>query len=179
MSQYAEAAAPAAPVLPVDSEQPVVFVAGLWRRALAALVDALCLTPALLLLGWLAVKVTGFEAPVTLRFESVLELFLDGGSQFLSVVAVGVIIMLLYGFLFIVVTGATPGLRLLGLRVIDVFGETPAWWRALLRGLGVLLGVALLGLGVIWVGFDREKRGLHDWIAGTYVIRPGVGPKRG
>jgi uncharacterized RDD family membrane protein YckC len=26
-------------------------------------------------------------------------------------------------------------------------------------------------LGFFWVGFDSEKRGLHDWIAGTYVIK--------
>jgi uncharacterized RDD family membrane protein YckC len=26
-------------------------------------------------------------------------------------------------------------------------------------------------LGFLWVGFDSEKRGLHDWIAGTYVIK--------
>jgi uncharacterized RDD family membrane protein YckC len=23
----------------------------------------------------------------------------------------------------------------------------------------------------LWMGFDSEKRGLQDWIAGTYVIR--------
>ena len=30
---------------------------------------------------------------------------------------------------------------------------------------------ATLGLGFAWIGFDREKRGLHDWLAGTYVVR--------
>ena len=49
--------------------------------------------------------------------------------------------------------------------------ERPEWWRAFLRGWAVLLGVALLGMGLLWIGFDREKRGLHDWLAGTYVIR--------
>jgi uncharacterized RDD family membrane protein YckC len=28
-----------------------------------------------------------------------------------------------------------------------------------------------LSLGYLWIAFDAEKRGLHDWIAGTYVIR--------
>jgi uncharacterized RDD family membrane protein YckC len=23
----------------------------------------------------------------------------------------------------------------------------------------------------LWIGFDREKRGLHDWIADTYVVK--------
>ena len=30
---------------------------------------------------------------------------------------------------------------------------------------------ATLFLGFLWIGFDSEKRGLQDWIAGTYVIR--------
>lgn len=154
-------------------DAPVVRVAGLLRRMGAALVDALCLTPAIALLGWLAFRVTGVRAPAELRFESILELFLEGGSLFYGVLGMAVAIMLLYGFLFIVTTGATPGLRLLRLRVIDLYGDPPSWWRVVLRGLGLLVGVGLLGLGVLWVGFDREKRGLHDWIAGTYVIRAG------
>jgi uncharacterized RDD family membrane protein YckC len=28
-----------------------------------------------------------------------------------------------------------------------------------------------LALGFLWIGFDREKRGLHDWLADTYVVR--------
>ena len=40
-----------------------------------------------------------------------------------------------------------------------------------MRCAGYLAGVATLFLGFLWMGFDSEKRGLHDWIAGTYVIR--------
>ena len=43
--------------------------------------------------------------------------------------------------------------------------------RSLARCAGYLAGVVTLFLGFLWVGFDSEKRGLHDWIAGTYVIR--------
>ena len=39
------------------------------------------------------------------------------------------------------------------------------------RTAGYLAGLATLSLGFLWIGFDAEKRGLHDWIAGTYVIR--------
>ena len=180
MSQHAEAAlAPHGVGLGQATSEPTVHVAGLWHRLGAALIDALCLTPAILLLGWLAFRVTGIEAPAALRFETFLELFLEGGSMFYSVAAVAIIIALLYGFLFVAVTGATPGMRLLRLQVIDVYGGSPRWWRVVLRGLGLLVGVPILGLGLIWVGFDREKRGLHDWIAGTYVIRAGSWTKRG
>jgi hypothetical protein len=39
------------------------------------------------------------------------------------------------------------------------------------RCAGYLAGIATLFLGFLWIGFDHEKRGLQDWIAGTYVIR--------
>ena len=29
------------------------------------------------------------------------------------------------------------------------------------------------GLGVLWIAFDREKRGFHDHLARTYVVRGG------
>ena len=41
----------------------------------------------------------------------------------------------------------------------------------MLRSGGYVAAAATLLLGFLWIGFDSEKRGLHDWIAGTYVIR--------
>ena len=67
--------------------------------------------------------------------------------------------------------GRTPGMRLLRLRIINPYGEPPGALRALVRTAGYVLSFATLSLGFLWIGFDREKRGLHDWIAGTYVIR--------
>ena len=63
------------------------------------------------------------------------------------------------------------GKRLVGVRVVTWYGEPPTLVRSLVRTFGYLLSAALLWLGFIWIGFDREKRGLHDWIAGTYVVR--------
>jgi uncharacterized RDD family membrane protein YckC len=31
--------------------------------------------------------------------------------------------------------------------------------------------VFTLGLGFLWIGFDSEKRGLQDWVSGTYVVK--------
>jgi len=152
-----------------------VRVAGLWRRLCATIVDTMILSPVVILLGWLVLHVSGLRFPFTreLRLESLFELFLEGGGLLYSLMAVTLLVLLLYGLLFMATTGATPGLRLLRLRVINVYGEAPEWWRAVLRCAGFLLGLASLGLGFVWIGFDREKRGLHDWVAGTYVIRQG------
>ncbi len=171
MTQAAEQAETRGPDHP--AEAAAVFVAGMWRRLGAALIDAVLLAPVLWLLGFLAFLVAGYRAPLgpKLGLASLLELLLDGGGALYGFVGVGLLILLLYGFLFLTTAGATPGLRAVGLRVISVYGQRPEWWRMLLRCVGFVLGVLSLGLGFLWMGFDREKRGLHDWMAGTYVIR--------
>jgi uncharacterized RDD family membrane protein YckC len=152
-----------------------VHVVGLCRRVAACFVDGFLLSPVLLFAGWLAFRVTGIPATSSkgLRPEAVLDLLVWGGLPFYSIVAVAATIALLYSFLFVSLTGKTPGLRVLSSRVINVYGERPEWWRSLVRCIALLVGLIPLGLGLLWIGFDREKRGLHDWLAGTYVIRTG------
>ena len=90
-----------------------VFVAGLWRRVAAGLIDGLILSPVLLLAGWLAFRVTGMPPLTTSGFrpEVVLELVLWGGLPFYGVLLVATGLALLYAFLFVTLTGNTPGLR--------------------------------------------------------------------
>lgn len=160
-------------------DQDVVYVVGLWRRILAGVVDLLCLTPVLLLGGYLATRLAGVSVttPQELRPETVLELFLKGGLAFYGVLGLLLALSMLYAFLFVATTGRTPGLKLLRGRVINVYGERPEWWRAFLRCWGFVLGLLFLGLGLLWIGFDRHKRGLHDWLSGTYVVRQQAGQR--
>ncbi len=76
-----------------------------------------------------------------------------------------------YLLVFHIVLGRTLGMRVMKIRVIDVYGDRPSPARCAARCAGYLAGVATLVLGFLWMGFDSEKRGLQDWIAGTYVIR--------
>jgi len=43
--------------------------------------------------------------------------------------------------------------------------------RSLLRGTGLWLGLAGLGVGVLWIIWDPRHQGLHDKLAGSVVIR--------
>ncbi|PYJ14581.1 MAG: RDD family protein, partial [Verrucomicrobia bacterium] len=43
--------------------------------------------------------------------------------------------------------------------------------QAFLRSLGTVVSVAPLGLGFLWIIWSREKRGWHDFLARTWVIR--------
>jgi uncharacterized RDD family membrane protein YckC len=83
------------------------------------------------------------------------------------VTAIGLTYLLLCHILL----GRTLGMRLLGIRIIDVYGDRPSPARCVARCAGYLAGAATLFLGFLWMGFDSEKRGLQDWLAGTYVIR--------
>lgn len=70
--------------------------------------------------------------------------------------------------------GATPGKRLLGLQVL-VPGELGSTGigqgRAFIRMIGYTIDTLTLGLGVLVMFGNPERRALHDYIAGTVVVR--------
>lgn len=155
---------------------PVVVVAGFWRRAAAGIVDAIVVVPAAILLSLAAGRIAGVKWPSARRagVDYWLDLALAGEPALWGAIGLVAAIVLLHLWVFQVTIAQTPGMRLLRLRLIDVYGEAPSLWRAGARTIGYVVGAATLGLGFLWIGFDREKRGLHDWIAGTYVIREDV-----
>ncbi|MBW2731961.1 MAG: RDD family protein [Deltaproteobacteria bacterium] len=163
---------------PRDGEIPLakVYVVGLWRRMAAAVIDLTLVAPVIAIAAFVVIKVAGGGLSTwrVLRPELLLELALQGGWAFYGSITLVLLLALLYGFVFISTVGSTPGLRWMRVRVINIYGDRPEWWRVLLRGVSGVVGLLLLGLGMLWIGFDREKRGLHDWIAGTYAIRSGV-----
>ncbi len=77
----------------------------------------------------------------------------------------------LYFVLFWTLAGQTPGMRLLHLRVLDQRGEAPGFGRSLLRLAGLVVAIVPLFAGFLPVLVDTRRRGLHDLIAGTVVVR--------
>ena len=160
-------------------EAPTVYVVGFWRRAAAAFVDALVVIPAALVVTWLVSKVAGVHLPAGNMHVFDIDLWIDlvlatEPALVMGLVLVGAIAML-YLLVFQIALGRTLGMRALGIKIIDVYGERPSAARCAIRCGGYLVGLATLTLGFLWIAFDSEKRGLHDWIAGTYVIRAGTG----
>lgn len=66
---------------------------------------------------------------------------------------------------------ATPGKLLCRMRVTDLNGNRIDFLRATGRYLGKYLSFLILGIGFLMVAWTRRKQGLHDILAGTYVIR--------
>jgi uncharacterized RDD family membrane protein YckC len=64
----------------------------------------------------------------------------------------------------------TPGMAVLGLRVVQRDGGELRARQAVVRSLTFPLGAALAGLGYIGIVIGRERRALHDVLAGTTVV---------
>jgi uncharacterized RDD family membrane protein YckC len=116
-----------------------------------------------------------------LGFGYAVHLAVDGGIAGMIALAISAIVVLLYILIFLVTAGQTPGMRLLRMRVIDAYGDPPSIGRALVRIVGLGLSIGGFFLGCLWIGFSREKRGFHDLLAGTWVVRAeplSVSPER-
>lgn len=67
---------------------------------------------------------------------------------------------------------ATPGKWLVGARIVDAeSGDRPSPAQLVIRWAGYLPAVLPFGAGLFWVAFDARKRGWHDKLAGTVVVR--------
>ena len=125
--------------------------AGFWRRAAAFGVDALWLFCVIGALGFVLFGDPWPGAGAAWLLGDLLPalVFIVGWAQF----------------------GATPGKLLLDLRVVNAAnGERPGYVRAVIRYIGYFVSLLTLGLGFLWVVFDRRNQALHDKLAGTCVV---------
>ena len=76
----------------------------------------------------------------------------------------------LYYAYFWTASGKTPGMVLLGVQVVGQDGSRAGTKRGLLRTLAFPLSFLLLGLGFLGILLGRDRRALHDVIAGTAVV---------
>jgi len=67
--------------------------------------------------------------------------------------------------------GQTIGMRAWRLRVVDARGDSLTWLRASARFAASLLSLLAVGVGFAWCLFEPDRRGWHDLLAGSRVIR--------
>ena len=68
------------------------------------------------------------------------------------------------------ITGQTPGMRLMGLRVVTRAGTPPSALRSVIRFVGLILAIIPLFAGFLPVLFDGRRRALQDFLSGTVVV---------
>lgn len=89
------------------------------------------------------------------------------GLDFLSYI-VGIAYCVVF---WVLKNGQTPGKMALGLQIVTVNGEPMNWGKAIVRYIGYMVSAIILCIGFIMIAFDDQKRGLHDRIAGTLVVK--------
>jgi len=98
-----------------------------------------------------------------------------GGPKLLSdaqtVSAVILAVWLLVYFAYpVAVGGRTLGMAVVGLQVVTKDGGDISGKQAVIRTLFLPISVAFVGIGVLIMLVNRDRRALHDLIAGTSVV---------
>lgn len=149
--------------------QRAVEYAGFWRRFAAVLIDTLVLliiiTPLLYFFSEGSYLI-GFD-PQGDVFAQITVLPIDWNYLLIN----DLLPMILVIFFWVRFRG-TPGKQLMNCEVVDAntFGNLTVG-QSILRYIGYFLSTLPLCLGFLWVAWDKKKRGFHDLLAHTVVIR--------
>lgn len=160
---------------PGKREPAAVHVVGFWKRLVAAAIDLAIIVPAAMIITLLASKIASIHLPPSNLHLFDIDLWIDLVLAIDPALVMGMVLFIAIGLVYLLVfhsvRGRTLGMQVMKMKIIDVYGDPPSPLRCVVRCAGYLASVATLFLGFLWIGFDSEKRGLQDWIAGTYVIR--------
>lgn len=134
--------------------RPYTPYIGLARRLAAVLLDLLLVSFLSSLLGWL----------LMLQYPDA-EALIGSASNVLTLLAVPMIVFMWWRF------QGTPGKLLLGFRIVDArTGGRPRLWQVMVRLLGFFLSALPLGLGFLWMLWDKRHQSWHDKLARTLVV---------
>ena len=139
-----------------DPANRVLEPASLFRRFAAFSYDLLLLGALTFCFTWLVLALRGGRAiaPGTVWFELAL-----------------VALAMLFFCAFWTRGGQTLGMQAWRIRVVCHDGRPLGWPRAALRFWAAVLALLPLGLGLWWGLSDPQRRGWHDRLTGTRVVR--------
>lgn len=136
-------------------------VIGFGRRLAATLIDGVILIfltfVLVVIISMVGLVIDAFNPDDELRLRQIIILS-------------GIILSAIYYIASWARTGQTVGKTVLGVQVITSHGERLPWGRSIVRYIGYVISGLLLSLGFLWIVFDPKRQGLHDKLAGTYVI---------
>jgi uncharacterized RDD family membrane protein YckC len=139
-----------------NTERPSAFPAHLGWRMLAMIYDAVPLLAILMLSSFLLLFTHGGKPAAANSALAYLQIFI-----YFCIVGLYAVTSWRRG-------GQTMGMRPWRLLVVDKQGKSAALKKLCLR---YVVAMCSAGLSLLWCLFDKEKRGLHDIIAGTYFVR--------
>lgn len=132
---------------------------GFWVRVVASIIDSVIVTALL-----------GVLMPIffdtSFRDYLLAENYTGGGPDLLNLV-----LSFLYAGILVARWATTVGKRALTMYIVRVDGSQVGFGRAVGREAAKLLSALLLGIGLFMIGLRADKRGLHDLIADTVVVK--------
>lgn len=149
------------------ADDPAAVLAGRGQRFLAAMVDGVVslvvMIPVMMMLGMFKYFEKGLEPPFTLMLVST---------------ALGFAVFVAFHYVLLVKNGQTIGKKLLSIRIADLAGNKPAIGTILFKrylpisimGLIPVIGQILPLVDLLFI-FRKDRRCVHDLIAGTQVVR--------
>jgi uncharacterized RDD family membrane protein YckC len=133
--------------------------AGFWIRFAAFGIDLVVVMVAQFLLGFIAARRWGVDIERAPAFQG-------------TVVFFTLLFAVLYPTVLHTLTGQTIGKLVMGARVVATDGEPLPGGAAFLRAIVHWLSLTfMLGLGHVLAGLRKDKRALHDLVAGSRVDR--------
>jgi len=150
---------PVVPSAPVTPTEPVSNYAKWYSRSAANIIDSLIIFFVLCLFIFPTTIIAALIFPES---NSPAALFIQGIIQLLSSIAV----FAYYGY-FLSKEGATPGLKVLGIKAIKEDGTLLTFWQAVLRTF-IFQIISLINIIMILV--TQKKQGAHDMVVKTVVV---------
>lgn len=137
-------------------EEDKIEFAGFWIRFIASFIDGILFGFIYGVIFYIYLKLSNGQ-PINLDIVQLINTTLT---------------MVIVVYLWKSWNGQTPGKKLMGIKVVSGKNDLGklTTGQAILRYLGYFLSSIIFCLGFIMVAFRKDKRGLHDLIANTYVI---------
>jgi len=152
--------------------------AGFWIRFVAIIIDGIVISivRAFLVIPFLAMLgftfATGMDDFDSGNMDDLIPMIATIVAAAGALALISTIIWVLYGaFMESSKFQGTLGKMALGLVVTDANGAKLDFSKALVRNLGKLLSQLILCIGFLMAAFTDKKQGLHDIIAGTFVVK--------
>ncbi len=158
-----------------------VKYAGFWVRFIASLIDTVVLALPLLLFIFIisggeylniSNLIKAFKAAQEANVQtSLYYLNLHNNNSFMWEIVSEILMASILTIFWKNFRGATPGKRVVGIKIVDAktFGSITVL-QSVIRFIGYVLSAIPLCFGFLMIGFTKDKKALHDLLAGTCVI---------
>ncbi|MBB5173867.1 RDD family protein [Texcoconibacillus texcoconensis] len=145
------------------------YYAGFWIRGVAHIIDGVILTiPIFILVAILSAVLVGIAMndPYSTQTEALVNLL-----SFIQFIVLFLFCAFYYAIFHTSKWQATPGKKMVGIKVTDKNGNRISFLKAFWRAIAIWFSGLIFYIGFIIAAFTDKKQALHDFMANTHVIR--------